>query len=262
LSKEVEEQLKKDLELLWSSDLTGPEIAEKLKFGSGIYEKLKPTHVYHYRQKFDLPVRVHHYKYGKLAEIHPDMLKDKNSSILKDVMDLNVFKKYLEGIKGKREFYLLRKRAFLILLFWSGLRKSEVYDLRRREFDITPEGLTLLAIRKKKAKKKVLPLFLPRSLWGIEEAISWVGRFPPEERPFDISDTAAWMYAKDMAKALYPHFFRASKVTSMADDPEMTITKMRAWFGFSLQVIESYLGSPERVQRIEALRQAGRLKRR
>ena len=54
LKPKIEEQLKGELAESWSKGKTGKEIATKLQFGvkGTIYEKVKPSYVYYYRQKF------------------------------------------------------------------------------------------------------------------------------------------------------------------------------------------------------------------
>jgi len=142
-------------------------------------------------------------------------------------------------------------------LFWSGLRKSEIYELKCKDFEVYPDRLRMLAVRKKKQKKVVVPLNLYRKSWGIDEAIDWIERFDdPEERPFSISSSTAWRYVNEMIEVLYPHWFRANLVTRMADDPDMTIAKLRSWFGFSYATIEHYLGAQERLQKREAIKMA------
>ena len=250
-----------DLTPLWlvmnldgSPRYTGTEIARMLGFGEpGSYEKLKPHHVYYYRQKFKLPERAKHYTYGKLGDYDAP-------EVVRDTMDIEKFKEYIQNI-GKdpksREFYNKRKRAYLIIVFWSGLRKSEIYELTREEFEITDDGLTLETVRKKKQEDKVIPLFLPRTMWGIDEAIQWIERFEKTtRRPFEISSTTAWKYVKELAKELYPHWFRSNIVTDMSNDPEMTAGVMRSWFGFSYATIEKYLGAQQRLQKREAEKRA------
>ena len=277
LTPDIEKKLNKELSPLWMAmnpdgkpRYMGTQIAEMLGFGEpGPYKKLKPYHVYYYRRKFKLPQRADHYKHGSMTQ-KTDRLAfsgEEIPKIIKDTMEIEKFKVYIQKIGEKeesREFYNKRKRAYLILLFWSGLRKSEIYDMIRQEFEIHPDRLRLKIIRKKKRKKEVGYLNLPRTMWGIDEAIEWITQvdknnrlvFRENDKPFNISSTTAWKYVKEMVDELYPHWFRANLVTDMANDPEMTIAKMRSWFGFSYATIEHYLGSPERLQRIEAMKRA------
>jgi hypothetical protein len=70
LNSEEEAELKAEMEPLWlrgmptevgglpGEKLTGGQIARMLGFGEpGVYEKLKYSYIYFYRQKFDLPIR-------------------------------------------------------------------------------------------------------------------------------------------------------------------------------------------------------------
>jgi integrase len=240
LSPEIEEELKKELTPLWLAGLSGSEIADRLGFGKGKYEKLKGkseferiNYVYYYRKKFGLPNRRPHYKFGKQEEI----------------MDLKSFIELLESSRLEKEFFENRRRAFLILLYWTGLRKSEIYERKVSDFVIDDKYLIIYAPRKKKKQVKILPLYLPRKLWGIEEVISWIKQFKDDERPFNFNAVTAWNYVKIFEKKLYPHYFRLNRVTLLCDNPDVTVSDLRAWFDFHPVTIDHYLGRSTRIQK-------------
>jgi len=239
LNKKDEEELKQKISFLWKKGYTGKEIAKILKFGEGKYEKLNVTHVYHYRKKFNLPKRWDHYRMGKQE----------------DIMLVNRFRQLLKKNPLRRQFFEKRRRAFLILLFWTGLRKSEIYERKREDFVITENELIIKAERKKKAKDEtgrgpVIPIELPMSWWGVREAAEWISRFKNKwDMPFNIKPVTAWKYAKILDPKLYPHYFRLNRVTQFSDDPDTTIAELRAWFGFHPATIESYLGTDERLRK-------------
>jgi hypothetical protein len=255
LDKKTEDRLMHDIAGLWNDRnpdtgrrFTGTEIARILEFGveGTPYEKLKPSHVYHFRQKHagrepwkssgELKRHSYHYKGGKKIE-EPTTLAE--------------FREKLDNFppfKRNNAFKMARARAYIILLYWSGLRKSEIYDLPTQAFVPLDDGLRLLAVRYKKRVREVVELKLLDKMWGIPEVKIFLARFEENQRPFDISPTTAWHYVKLMDNKLYPHYFRLNLVSTFANDPEMSIAKLRSWFAFNLSTINSYLGKSKRLQ--------------
>jgi integrase len=215
LDKATEEKLRKDLTPLWDEGFVGSEIAHILEFGvpDTPYSRLKTSHVYHYRKRFELKERQSHY-----------------TKRVEDVTPLSEFKRMLDSIppfKQNNEHKIAMVRAYIILLYWSGLRKSEIYDRERQDFSVEGFGIVLDALRKKKNVPKRVKMFLPNEFWGIPEVKIWLDRLRENQRPFPLTSTSSWSYVKRMDGRLYPHYFRANRLTTMADDPSTTYTELK-----------------------------------
>jgi ABC-type uncharacterized transport system ATPase component len=90
----------------------------------------------------------HRYKYGKQ----------------KVIMTVESFKEKLEASEVK-----LEQRAFLVLLWHSGARKSEVYERVKDDVEITEAHVIVDFHQRKKHGETVPPLKIPRKFYGVEE---------------------------------------------------------------------------------------------
>lgn len=242
LKPEVEEQLKKDLHPLWTNGVPANSIAEMLHFGeeNSPYQKLKPLHVWFYRSKF----RFHKRKIG----IPKGKPRYKNKQ--EETMSFQEFYTQLNKRVPPTPFpYTRRKRTYLILHFWTPLRKSEIYERQRQDFEIKGNTLRINLYRKKKyyrPNEKKEPFFLPLKLPLLNEVIEWLNHFEPEERPWNFSSTTAWNYVKEVFEDHYPHFFRFDYITKAvenAQDPKTLIIELLMDTGLDLATISAYIMS-------------------
>jgi hypothetical protein len=90
----------------------------------------------------------HRYKYGKQ----------------KAIMTVEEFKEKLEASQVK-----LEQKAFLVLLWHSGARKSEVYERVKDDIEITDAHVIVDFHQRKKHGETVPPLKIPRKFYGVEE---------------------------------------------------------------------------------------------
>ena len=188
LDEEVEAQLLVEMKQLWlqgmspkvgglpGEKLKCSEIAEKLNFGKekieitdaegkvqkidNPYAKLKAEYVPYYRQKFaevdssSFPLRQkprfaqgeHRYK------VSPTELMNKLR-----IMKPKRFVKLLnEKVPELDSFYYRRCRSFLLTLYYTPLRSSEIYERVIDDFDINKNEITIHLLRKKKKKHKTV----------------------------------------------------------------------------------------------------------
>jgi hypothetical protein len=221
LKPETEVQLAGEMLPLWRQrpKLTAKQIAEELNFGEKPYEKLKKYHVYFYREKFNKGSGEEG-KYEWLEPFRGKFRRRKKGGTKKghhrykhepeETMPYPVFRDTLndkvpipEDKYGGEwyEKYVCRKRAYLILHYWSPLRRSEIIERKGRDFKITRDVLKIVLYRKKKYYKKGAkpePFFLTRELPLADEVVSWVRKFRANERPFDFSGVQGWRYVKDV----------------------------------------------------------------
>ncbi len=211
------------------------------------YDVLKERHVYHYRQKWE-----HKEPYKGTGLLTRHSFHYKNDIKQEDITPVDVFFKKLDAtppFKRDNEFKMARLRAYIILLYWTGLRKSEVYDLTREKFVYDFEGMLVNATRYKKRKREVVPLYLYDKMTGIPEVKTFLDGYEWFERPFRFSPQTAWHYVKLMDGKLYCHYWRLNRVTLFANDPKMTISKLKSWFAITYTTIEHYLGRARSIQK-------------
>ena len=247
LEPENERLLKKELTKLWKdvksdgSKYTGPEIARMLGFGvpGGPFERLKPLNVYHYRHKFDLPKRSEKINYPNRYS------KGKQE----EPMDLAEVIHGIEAIPSG-SFHGKRMRTYNGLVFWSGLRNTEIRMLTPNDIEFTRDSLTINAFRLKKGdiprEQATYPLELRLGWMFVDEIESWVKRFKDDEKIWDVDRTQGWRWVKKAFPEHYPHFFRLNVITLMCSDPRFSIAEIRAWTGLHIVTINSYISKSGR----------------
>lgn len=251
LKPEVEEQLKHDLEMYWDAGLNGLAIAEKLGFGiRGPYEKLKPCYVYFYRRKFELlPRRSPPRPVGES--------RYKNSPKELKMLSFNEFERTLNHKLAARNFHDKRQRTFLILHYWTPLRKSEIYERTIDNFEIQPSALIIHLLRKKKAHKRTVkdePIKIPRAFPLMDEVVEylqkgqWGGPHNPTNRPWRISHWTAWKYVNSIFEGYYGHFFRFEFITNGLEDPLTSFDELVAKTGLHIVTIQKYVAEGMRHQ--------------
>jgi len=161
------------------------------------------------------------YKYGKQKK-----MQDKEA--FAEIMEKGHFAKPIH-------------KVFLVLLYYTGARVSEIISLTHGDFILGP---TLLSVDIKASKHGVerpafiLPLTLPYVLL-VAAILKDKKRL---EKLFPFSRQTAWNIIKRVMPKHYPHFFRLSRCVSFLDRG-IPPNKIRIWFGWkSLKTIDSYLG--------------------
>jgi len=240
LKPEIELKLKEEMHQLWLDGYPAKKIAEILQFGEpeSEYHKLKPHHVWFYRSKFHFHKRKEGIPKGR------SRYKVKHE----ETMSFQQFQQTLNINCPKTPFpHTRRKRAYAILHFWTPLRKSEIYERIRKDFEIKGNTLKINLYRKKKyyrPNEKKEPFYLPLKMPMLDEAISWINEFELDERPFNFSHFTAWNYIKSIFKDYYPHFFRFDYITKAvenAKDPKSLITELLMDTGLDLATITAYI---------------------
>jgi hypothetical protein len=261
LKPEVEAELKKEMSSWWNNGYTAKQIADYLWFGKPgtRYEKLKPYHVYFYRQKFGFRRRRRApFKKGT------SRYKDKQE----DVMSYQEFKAALdEKVPKNPSFHDRRKRTYLILHYWTPLRASEIYERTIDDFELKKAVLVIHLLRKKKHHKpsvKDEPLEVPLALPLMDEVVEWLlsrdwvvvpnlkkwkrkQRLNPHNRPWNISSWTAWHYVNEVFAGYYPHYFRFRWITDAAAK-HAGAPELKAATGLHLATLNEYILAPKRLQ--------------
>lgn len=255
LERPIELKLRQELKEKWSVGLTAPKIAEALNFGikGSPYEKLKTYHVWFYRHKFnEKDKKDETWQPGQFPKRRKGAIR-KGSSRYKvkhdEPMPFKVFQDALNQNCPKLGPYSKRKRAYLILHYWTPLRKSEIYERVAEDFEIKKDILKINLYRKKKfyrVGEKTEPFYLSLKMPLVEEVVEWVEDFEPDERPFRFTHTTAWNYVKEVFKGYYPHFFRFDYITKAVEnarDVRSIIVELLNDTGLDLATVTTYIMS-------------------
>lgn len=198
----------------------------------------------------------HRYKYGKQ----------------KAIMSVEQFKQKLEAAKIRPE-----QKAFLVLLWHCGVRKSEAYERVKEDIEITENHVIVDFHQRKKHGETVPPLKIPRKFYGVEEylvqylskpkraKVKTIYTYETREKKLvthskevkaqwlfpHISSTTAWRICKEvLGPEFYAHYLRLRKLSKIGMNREKgSITHLKAISGIkSLRALEAYIGYDEQAQ--------------
>ncbi len=163
----------------------------------------------------------------------------------KAIMTLDTFKAKLEASNLS-----LAKKAFVVLLWHTGARKSEAYELPRESVMVTPEHVVVDFGKRKKGGEDVPPLRIPRAFYGLEKIlVPYIkGKRTRLLFPHIKADTA-WRTVKQvLGEEYYPHYLRLRKLSEVGK--HYGITHVKAISGIkSLKALEAYIGFDEKTQK-------------
>jgi len=198
----------------------------------------------------------HRYKYGKQ----------------KKAIGLTTFKRMLDKVDkidlGKYD--PLTVKSFLVILFWTGLRKTEVIGAKAHRYilpacrdhpepivkyseaipgilkddmQIVGEDLVIEAVARKHGKRTApleLWLKLPFMNLLIKQLKARIEK-GGDPRVWPISEWNSWKIMKQIDKRKYLHYFRFNRITDFCSDPTMSIADVCSWTGLMPQTIDAYM---------------------
>ena len=130
-------------------------------------------------------------------------------------------------------------RAYCILLYYTGIRKTEALKLTRERFTLQPGKLMLdVGDRLKHSKKTpALPIYLNHPfVLELEDAVISTQN---NKQVFPYSPKTGYNIVRRAFK--YPHYFRLSLITKFFQQG-YTIAEVRSWTGLSLKALDYYVG--------------------
>jgi hypothetical protein len=198
----------------------------------------------------------HRYKFGKQ----------------KTIMTVENFREKLDISELK-----LEHKAFLVLLWHSGARKSEVYERTKDDTELTDTHVIVDFHQRKKHGDTVPPLKIPRRFYGVEEYLlpyilkpkrmrqKTIYTYETEDGKLiihtnrigakwlfpHVSSSTAWRVCKKaLGSEFYPHYLRLRKLSKIGMNREKgSITHLKAVSGIrSLKALEAYLGYDQEAQ--------------
>lgn len=160
-------------------------------------------------------------------------------------MSLDTFKKKLDKSNAS-----LEHKAYIVLLWHTGTRKSEAYELARESVTVTPEHVVIDFGKRKKGGEDVPPLRIPRAFYGVETyLVSYIKGKRTKLMFPHIKSTTAWLIVKILlGKEYYPHYLRLRKLSEIGK--HFGVTHVKAISGIkSLKALEAYIGYDEVIQK-------------
>jgi len=114
------------------------------------------------------------------------------------------FKEFEQGIQDLEQ----DRQAFLSILFFSACRVSEALALTSNDISCTSDTIYVEFFRLK-GSKQTDPIPLPRDTY-----LNWVCY--QEGKLFSFCRTTAYRLVKKVFPSLYPHYFRANRITKIS----------------------------------------------
>lgn len=180
---------------------------------------------------------------------------------------------YLKGEYYFRKYDLLIIQSFLAILYWTGLRKTEVHGAKphryvlpsckrhseplekttqaisgilKEDIEIRGDTLFIRALARKHGDREA-----PLELWiefpYVDLIIKQWQRTPAKERVWSFSEWDSWKIVKQVEEKKYPHFFRFNRITELCLNPEMSVADICNWTGLTPQTVNKYLERSGRI---------------
>ena len=157
-----------------------------------------------------------------------------------ETLDIEVLKTIIETGHFCKESH----RAFLILLYYTGMRKSEALRLMRMDFTLDKYG-ERIHVKHYPLKHGIqhTGFYLPYGLPFVNILREWLVKLKPAHKVFPFSTVTAWHIVKRVLPKHYPHYFRLNRCVKLLNKRELALDDVRTWFGWtSVKTIDNYLG--------------------
>lgn len=167
----------------------------------------------------------------------------------------------------------LEAEAFFWLLYYSGVRKSELYERTVDDCQLTETYLIVDFHQRKKRGAKVPPLKFPLWFPGLDvvcKQLEKARKYKKKRKLIErtrkgIRSTervrARWLFPhvhktwalqivkKILGTQYYPHFLRLNRITEMCSNPDLSLAMLKSFTGIkSLDSLQSYMGISEKEQ--------------
>ncbi|MGA3289817.1 MAG: hypothetical protein ABSD42_06215 [Candidatus Bathyarchaeia archaeon] len=142
---------------------------------------------------------------------------------------------------GMEAHYFVKEdhKAFVALLYYSAVRKSEALRATREQFTITKTDLVFSVGKRLKHGIETPPLKIPLKAPYVDSIVSAIKDTEPGMVVFPYSKKTGYNI---VARCFgYPHFFRLSRITNFFSDG-WTIAQVHSWTGLTLKALDYYIG--------------------
>ena len=131
-------------------------------------------------------------------------------------------------------------KAFAVMLWYAGLRKSELRRATKEQFQIQGDTLVFDVGPRLKHSKKTEPLEFPLAAPHIDMVVDAIQCTKPGHRVFNFSDRTAYNIIRRVWH--YPHHLRLTRITKEFQKGR-TVPEIKSFTGLTLTALDSYIGS-------------------
>jgi hypothetical protein len=131
-------------------------------------------------------------------------------------------------------------RAFVVLIYYTAIRKGEALRVTREQFKINEDEVVFDVGPRLKHGIQTPPLKIPRTANYVEDLVFEIQKTSPSAKVFPFCEKTAWNIM-ERAFGCYPHFFRLSRITNFFEDG-WSIAQVRSWTGLTLAALNYYVG--------------------
>lgn len=169
----------------------------------------------------------------------------------------------------------LENLSFIILLWHTGVRKSELYERPLSDVLVNDEFVSIDFHKRKKGGEEVPALDIPIKFFGVQEyVLDWIKQVSPKRQTTkkiyyqqdkqrviklvrdkwlfpNIESVKAWRIVKRvLGPKYYPHYLRLRKLSAVAGNPETaSITHIKSLSGLkTVSAISAYMGVDKKKQ--------------
>lgn len=164
--------------------------------------------------------------------------------------------------------------AFFWLLYYTGVRKSELYERTVEDCSVSETHLIIDFHQRKKGSAEVPPLEIPLWFPGMNLVCGQLKKARERRKSKKLIERtvkgvrstkrlrARWLFphvaarwAQVIVKEIlgdqyYPHFLRLNRITEICSDPNVSISMIKSYTGIrSLKVIQGYIGVSKKEQK-------------
>jgi len=185
------------------------------------------------------------------------------------------FNQVQERVKAAQKRLSKEQLAYFWLLYYSGARKSELFERTVGDCQITEEYFILDILIRKKGSAHTDPLEFPLWFPGMDVVCAWLEkartlhksrklleRWEHQKRitsrisapwlfPNIHKTTALTIVKQILGSQYYPHFLRLNRITELCSNPQANLTMIKSFSGIkSTRIIEeNYMGISKRQQK-------------
>jgi len=154
---------------------------------------------------------------------------------LQNILSLEEFSEETHKIKNRKH------KIFSILLFYTGVRVTEMIRPHKEDFSFTTERMTWDVGPREKTGHVTAPLTLPLNLEFMNEVAEYIKHLRRGRPVFGFTRATGWRIITRYY-GVYPHYFRLNRITSFLRQG-FSVVEVMSWSGHrSIAGITPYVG--------------------